>query len=228
MLLVTTSKNVLKDVRAAFDAHPDWPLKYADFVLHKVSWDPKSQSIADAMLELNLSKFSDVVFLDDNPVEIGEVSSHCAGIHAMNVPAASRAEDEALEAYCAQLWPLDIFKTTREDNIREENLLADKGRALDRDAAKTFGEYIESLKVEVLIAPPADTKEQERVVQLSVRTNQFNFVGEAGRLAGFPTAPLEVLVAHVKDRYGDYGLVGVMIFEEVKEVELRLHNFMMR
>ena len=54
-----------------------------------------------------------------------------------------------------------------------------------------------------------------RVAQLTQRTNQFNFTtvrrndGEIRRLA---KSGLECRAVEVSDRFGDYGLVGVMIF----------------
>ena len=33
--------NVLSDIEAAFQAHPDWPLAFSDFVLHKANWESK-------------------------------------------------------------------------------------------------------------------------------------------------------------------------------------------
>ena len=38
VMLVTCSKNIEKDVLAAFAEHPEWPLKADDFVAHKVNY----------------------------------------------------------------------------------------------------------------------------------------------------------------------------------------------
>ena len=37
LVLATCSKNIAADVEAAFAAHPEWPLAYSDFVVHKES-----------------------------------------------------------------------------------------------------------------------------------------------------------------------------------------------
>ena len=40
LVLATCSKNIAADVEAAFAAHPEWPLAYSDFVVHKASAPP--------------------------------------------------------------------------------------------------------------------------------------------------------------------------------------------
>ena len=69
----------------------------------------------------------------------------------------------------------------------------------------------------------------ERVAQLTQRTNQFNFTtirrndGEIGRLA---ESGLECRAVEVRDRFGDYGLVGVMIFDGCREA-LEVDTFLL-
>lgn len=70
MLLVTCSKNVPADVEAAFASHPEWPLRYSDFILHKESWEAKCVSLRAAAAELGLSELSAFAFIDDSPLEV--------------------------------------------------------------------------------------------------------------------------------------------------------------
>ena len=54
-----------------------------------------------------------------------------------------------------------------------------------------------------------------RVAQLTQRTNQFNFTTvrrTEAEIQQILTAGLECRVVEVSDRFGDYGLVGVMVF----------------
>ena len=60
---------------------------------------------------------------------------------------------------------------------------------------------------------PQGAEERARVVQLSSRTNQFNFLSEK-RLRAFPEPPAEVTLVTVVDKYGDYGAVGVLVVTE--------------
>jgi len=181
VLLVTVSKNTMGDVEAAFKAHPEWPLKHSDFVAHKVNWTAKSQNIADVLVELNLSTFASVVFIDDNPVEVAEVVARCPGIHALNVP--SQPDKSQHAAYASQMWPLDVFKSTREDALRMANFEQDGARQAQRGKAATFGEYIASLNVQCTLSLCADKAEEERVVQVlknSLEVFPRSATGDAG------------------------------------------------
>ena len=89
---------------------------------------------------------------------------------------------------------------------------ADRAR-FQRDAP-TIDEFLAGLDLRVTISEPAP-EQVDRVAQLTQRTNQFNFTtirrndGEIRRLA---ESGLECRAVEVRDRFGDYGLVGVMIF----------------
>ena len=87
-----------------------------------------------------------------------------------------------------------------------------------------FGEWIASLEIKVEFSTPSTEEEKARVVQVSNRTNQFNFTTE--RLNSFPTEPVETSIVHVTDKYGDYGIAGVMLFS-IEGTRLTLINFMM-
>ena len=88
-------------------------------------------------------------------------------------------------------------------------------RARFQREAPTIDEFLAGLDLRVTISEPA-SEQVDRVAQLTQRTNQFNFTtlrrndGEIRRLA---ESGLECRAVEVRDRFGDYGLVGVMIFE---------------
>ena len=122
--------------------------------------------------------------------------------------------------------PSHSFYATKADVKRKDNVVTEKTRRSERAAATSFADYIKSLKIKIDISACASTEERERVVQLANRTNQFNFTTE--RIQNFPAEPLEVAVARVKDKHGDYGLVGVLIFDATSDADvLTLSNFMM-
>ena len=57
-------------------------LRYDDFVLPKINWQPKSMNIRDTLTTLSLTVKS-AVFVDDNPVERDEVRSNIPGIRVI-------------------------------------------------------------------------------------------------------------------------------------------------
>jgi len=83
----------------------------------------------------------------------------------------------------------------------------------------TLNEFLESLQIVVNIRP-LEEQDIDRAVQLSLRTNQFN-------LNGIRKSREEIMkllykenslnwIIDVKDRFGDYGVVGLILAKEVQ------------
>jgi hypothetical protein len=83
------------------------------------------------------------------------------------------------------------------------------------EATLDYEEFINGLNLQIDIRL-ADENDLGRIAQLSVRTNQFNFStrkwSEAELAAIVARDDADVRICRVKDRYGDYGLVGASIF----------------
>jgi len=208
MLLALCSKNSHQDMASVFAAHPDWPLSESDFVAKRVSWDsPKSASIEEMLKELYLSAFADVVLLDDNPVECAEVTANAPGVVCLRAPTESPLREE----WARCLWLLDTLKTTATDAKRSDMYAVDAQRREARSALPSFADFMRSLEVNVQVEKPVDDEDRKRVVQLSQRANQFNLTTR--RLEVFPLEEegYNVRVVKVKDKYGDYGLVGALV-----------------
>ena len=80
--------------------------------------------------------------------------------------------------------------------------------------ALTIEEFLEGLNLQVKLSEPAPSQ-LPRVAQLTQRTNQFNFTTmrrTEAEIQQILSAGLECRVVEVSDRFGDYGLVGAMIF----------------
>eukprot|EP00966_Prymnesium_polylepis_P303302 7006212-Prymnesium_polylepis.2 len=170
LLLVTCSKNVFADVQAAFQAHPEWPLGLSDFALHKVNWKAKSVNVRDAAAELRISELQAVVFIDDNPVEIAEVQSSCPEVTTINVP------EDFTSKYWHNCWALDSFRVTKEDANKTSMVRAELQR---KHATKsmTFADFIDALNLKISTSLMT-TEQLPRVLQMTQKTNQFNFTTE--------------------------------------------------
>ena len=217
IVLVTCSKNIATDVRAAFDSHKKWPLAYDDFLMHKESWESKGKSIQECASELGLSGFESFFFIDDNPVEISSVLDVCPGISTLQWP----QDTEVHELYARNVWPLDTLRSTQEDKLKT-NMYRKEFERRVASVGMTHTEFIASLQVNIRISKMQNV-ELDRVLQLTQKTNQFNFTTE--RLSAIPEHD-EVQVVHVSDKYGDYGLVGVIIYSIAGSC-LTLQNLLM-
>ena len=209
-LLCLCSKNNEKDVLEVFHAHPEMPLSLDCFVSTRINWARKPENIRAMAEELRLSLDS-FVFIDDNPVECAEVASACPEVLTFVLP--ERPED--VPSYLDHVWALDLLKTTPEDRMRTATYHADRIREQARAEASSFVEFLAGLELEIQFHD-LDASHLTRVAQLTQRTTQFNtsarMRSESELQRSLEQGELQGLVAHMRDRFGDYGVVGAVLF----------------
>ncbi len=222
MLLCLASKNNEADVLEVFEQRKDMLLRQEDIVAMRVNWLPKSKNLQALADELNLGLDS-FAFIDDNPLECVEVEASCPGVLVLSL---ADAQDPA--GYLGNVWPLDVLYVTDEDRRRSE-MVRDN---LSRDRlAKSVGDlasFLAALDLRVDFAEP-QTGQLARVAQLTQRTNQFNFTTRRRselEIEQLAKQGLECRVVEVRDRFGDYGLVGVVIFSRTQDA-LVLDTFLL-
>ena len=209
-LLCLCSKNEERDVLEVFEHRPDMPLKREHIVAWRINWSPKSENLRALARELNLGLDS-FLFLDDNPVECAEVRTGCPEVLALQLP-----PEEELERFLDHLWPLDRIRITSEDQQRTAMYRENAERSRFERHAQSFEEFLAGLELQVTIAKP-EQGQLERVAQLTQRTNQFNFTTirrTEAEIRQLGTTGKHCLIVDVNDRFGHYGLVGVMVYSE--------------
>jgi len=210
MLLALASKNNEEDVTETFGAHPEMPLRLEDFVARRVNWVPKSANLASIAEELGLGLDS-FILVDDNPKESTEAQAGCP--EALAVPLPARAEE--IPEFLKHVWAFDRARVTEEDRRRPELYAQQAERIKAERASASLEEFLASLQLEVGIAP-MEPAQLARVAQLTQRTNQMNAScvrrTEAEIQALLASGEAECLTVDVKDRFGSYGLTGVIIF----------------
>ncbi|GIJ73873.1 hypothetical protein Voc01_087900 [Virgisporangium ochraceum] len=206
-LLALCSRNVGSDVLDVLSGHPDMVLRPGHLAAMRVNWAPKSANLHEIAAELSLGVDS-FVFLDDNPVECAEVAAGCPGTLALPLP----ADAEAVVPFLRHCWPLDVADVTAEDRERADRYRAERDRDRARADAPSLESFLATLDLVVDVRPLGDA-DLARAAQLTRRTNQFNLTtvrrGPA-ELASLPDG-LRCDVVEVRDRFGDYGQVGVVV-----------------
>ena len=210
MLLCLCSKNSAADVDAVFAQRTDMPLRAEHIVAQRINWQPKSRNIQALAAELQLG-LNSFIFLDDNPIECAEVRANCPEVLTLQLP--QLADD--IPRFLQHVWAFDHLNVTAEDRNRTQLYHENIQRTQFRKQALSLSDFLAGLELTTRI----DTMRPhqiERVSQLTQRTNQFNFttrrrsptdIEQAQR-----TGALACLVVDVSDRFGDYGLVGVVLF----------------
>ena len=215
MLLCLCSKNNEQDVLDVFDQRGDMPLKRDHLVSWRINWNSKSENIRSLAKELNLGVDS-FIFIDDNPVDCADVEINCPGVLVLQLP----GNPEAFPSFLDHIWAFDHASSTKEDQLRTKMYQEGAQRERYREQSFSLKDFVHGLQLRVEIGEP--TKDQlDRVSQLTFRTNQFNFTTvrrskkEIDDLV--QRQDTKCLVVRVIDRFGDYGLVGVLIYESQRD-----------
>ncbi len=214
VLVCIASKNQLADVLSVFDRRAsEMILQRKHVTAFKVNWEPKPSNLAALARELDLGLDS-FVFLDDNPVECAAVTGALPEVLVVQVPK-NAAE---LPSMLDHVWAFDRLRTvTAEDKKRSAHYRANVDREQLRKETTSLRDFLASLELEIAIAPMGEA-DVERVAQMTQRTNQFNCTTirrtePEVTAACVPRGKLSALTVRVRDRFGDYGLVGAVLFE---------------
>ena len=211
MLLCLCSKNNENDVLEVFDQRTDMLLKREHLVSWRINWNSKSANIKSLAHELNLGLDS-FIFIDDNPVDCADVGINCPGVLTLQLP----RDTESFSSFLNHIWAFDPTASTEEDQNRTRMYQESTRRQQYREQSFSLKDFVRGLQLRVEIAE-ATEDQLGRVSQLTFRTNQFNFTTirrSENEIKNFLRREhASCLTVRVADRFGDYGLVGVVMYE---------------
>ena len=208
-MLAVASKNNQADGREPFEKNPEMILGLDDIAAAEINWEPKGTTIRRIAETLNLGLDS-FVFFDDNPAEREQVRQAIPEVAVVDVPAEPAEYVRALEA---GLW-FETTSLTEDDRARAEQYAVERKRRELQRSAGSMEDYLRSLEMRADVRE-IDEADLMRVVQLLGKTNQFNLTTrrhtreDVLRLLALPDAI--GLTVRVADRFGDHGLIGVLI-----------------
>ncbi len=209
-LICLCSKNQEADVFAVFERHPNLRLHRSHLAAWRVNWQSKSKNLGALADELGVALDS-FIFIDNDPVECAEVRANCPEVLTLQLPA--NAQD--IPNFIEQVWAFDQLQRTDEDRQRVRHYQQNRERNAYLQKSLTLGEFLEGLDLQIGFSP-IGVPHFARVSQLMLRTNQFNLTGvrrSVSELQEFLRSPTaEGIVVEVSDRFGDYGLVSVVLF----------------
>ncbi|MFB7500721.1 HAD-IIIC family phosphatase [Streptomyces sp. NPDC056161] len=218
VLLAVVSKNDIEPVRAVLREHTGMQLAEQDFVRVIADWRPKHESIKELAEVLNLG-LDAFVFADDSAYECALVARELPEVEVIRL-----GPDPALHpsALLRDGW-FDAAHVTAEDVSRGALYREDLERQDFLASFSGIEDYLRELRTEVRLAPV--TPEQiPRVAQLTQRTNQFNLTTVRFQEQDVRTLAADpdhlVLTIRASDRFGDAGLVGLLVYRRDGEVGL--------
>jgi len=223
ILLAVASKNDDANAKEGF-SHPDSVLKLEDFSAFVANWGTKDESLRTIAHELNIGLDS-LVFIDDNPAERALVREQLPEVAVPEI-----GTNVALyPSFIERGGYFERSSLSQEDLDRAGYYAANRQRETESAGFASYSEYLESLQMRAEIAPFSETY-LERITQLANKTNQFNLttrrfsIAEIRELAASPRHV--TLYGRLADRFGDNGLVSLLIAER-KDDELHIDTWLM-
>jgi len=211
IIVCVCSKNDEDKAKEPFEKHPDMVLRLDDIAVFMANWETKVDNIIAIQKILNIG-FDSMVFLDDNPFERNIVKENISGITVPDLP-----EDPA--QYLEYLYGLNLFETVSYAAADKDRTRQYQVQAQRATFAKSFTNEADFLKSLNMLSKVEgfNAFNTPRVAQLSQRSNQFNLRtvrytdGDINKMAADPN--VIGLTFTLEDKFGDNGLIGVIIMK---------------
>ncbi len=225
IIICVASKNNEETAKEPFEKHPDMILKLDDIAVFQANWETKVDNICTIQSILNVG-FDSMVFLDDNPFERNIVRENIKGITVPELP-----EDPG--DYLEYLYSLNLFETASYSNADKDRTKQYQVEAKRVTLSKTFTNEADFLKSLNMVSTVSGfTKfNTPRVAQLSQRSNQFNLRTiryTEGDIAAMSEDPDVINLSFtLEDKFGDNGLIAVIIMKKQDEETLFVDTWFM-
>ena len=211
IILAVCSKNDFENAVKPFREHPEMVLKEKDIAVFIANWNNKADNIKLIKESLNIG-FDAIAFFDDNPYERNLVREFLPDVIIPELP-----EDSA--EYVKHISELNLFETaffTEEDKNRAEMYRVEFQRKELEKSFTDISAYLQSLEMKITLEK-FDSFHIPRIAQLLQRSNQFNLTTKRYSEAECETFgnTKEYLPLYIKlrDKYGDYGLISVVVLK---------------
>jgi FkbH-like protein len=203
VLLAICSRNEPQDVIRVLRDHSECVLSEEDFAVMRINWQDKSANLIEIAEELSLS-LEHIVFIDDDAVECDAIRSRLPDLLVLQYPSEIVGDVDGLGLF-------DFLAITAEDASRTALYRTELNRRASASAGMSAEDHLRSLELVATVGVATDAQ-FGRIAQLTQRTNQFNLttrrygVAEIEQMATARASA--VLWLTLRDRFGDYGLVG--------------------
>jgi FkbH-like protein len=211
LMLAILSKNDQRDVLNLLQNHPDYLLRESDFVAVDASWGSKTEALARVLHQTRINQDA-VIFIDDNPVELLQMSAVFPGVTCVSADSGPDVASKTLKLvpgyrrssidYAADLRVKDI-----QSNEDRERLIA--------NGLVTYYETAEP-RLKVAVHQIGDL---ERLIDLGKRSNQFNLLLSRYEKPDYELPNSSWIALSLEDRFSDSGIIGGILCSRTDEEE---------
>jgi len=226
VLLAMVSKNNEGDVCNLFRKRTDMPLQLRHFSSRRVNWADKHANLVEISRELGLGLES-FVFLDDQAFEKRQMQHYLPQVRVLPAQEDPLGILDALRSTTL----FDGLKVGKEDRRRAREYERSAKRTKLQAKSHSTKEFLRSLRLATRVRPVTH-ENMGRVVQLLLKTNQFNATTRRHDEASVRTMIADkrnsLLAIEAKDRFGDQGIVGLGFALATPESgEYRIDSFLL-
>lgn len=225
IILAVCSKNDDSIAKEPFQKLDDMILRLDDISLFVANWNDKASNMKYIQESLNIGMDS-IVFLDDNPFERDSVRNLVPEVEVPELP-----EDPA--HYLEFLQKCNLFEVVSfngENVDRTKSYQAEFARRESMASFTSMDDYLRSLEM-YGTAEFFNPSKYSRIAQLTQRSNQFNLrtvrytEDDIRRIA--ESDEYVAVYYTLKDKFGDHGLVGVVIMKKQDEDAIFIDTWLM-
>lgn len=181
-------------------------LKKNDFIYPQINWFPKEKNIKKIIQRLSLRN-EDVIFIDDNIIEIKKVKSNLKGINVYKI-------DDIIE----------YLKFIRTDKRLQTNYLNNENKNKQYEIRERYEKLKENNPKNIfknlnqrLYFCNVNSKNFNRALQLFNKTNQFNFTSRRLNSEELDTILKDknkkIQLIKFSDKFGDHGIIGLYVIK---------------
>lgn len=222
IVLGIVSKNEEEVALEAIRNHPEMILKVEDFAGWRINWRDKALNLTELIEELNVG-IDSVVFIDDSASERGRVAEALPRVMVPDWPSDPLRYGARLRA----MPNFDLPTLSEEDRLRTSSYTAERNRRESRATVSSTVDWLESLRLQVEVSP-LNRADLPRATQLLNKTNQMNLTtrrlteSEFWEWSSIPGH--KTYTFRVTDRFGDYGLTGLVSLDLTDGRDLKSHS----
>jgi FkbH-like protein len=210
VILSVCSKNNDATARIPFLEHPEMVLKEDHIAVFVANWSDKANNIREIAATLNIGTDS-LVFLDDNPFERAQVRLVLPEVAVPEI-----TDDPA--DYIGLLSNAGYFEAVAlsDDDLTRADFYQANAERVSLQNVGNLEDYLRSLEMVATISP-FNAVGRARIAQLINKSNQFNLTTRRyseSEVERFEKDPAKFcLQIRLADRFGDNGMISVIIFD---------------
>lgn len=196
-----SSKNDFENAKAKLEELGVWDL----FIFPQINWNPKGNNIQFIIESAQLRPIN-VLFLDNEPLNLEEVKFYNKSIHAEGPD------------FITDILDHKAFKGKNDmvhSRLKQYRILEEKQKEKQNYSDNTA--FLEDSNIELALIEDIQAI-KDRILELINRTNQINYTKErieAHELDELLADPdMECRAIRVKDRFGEYGVAGFYAYHK--------------